>query len=283
MKEFVFLQPKSVAEAIAMRREHGDKLVVYNGGTDIVIQLRDRLIAPEYVMDIKKIPGLGEIRFSEKQGLHIGACVTVGQLGADASVRQFYPYLSEAALSLGSKQVRNRATCIGNIVNASPLCDTGTPLYVNDATVQLEGSAGKRSVPIREFITFVRRTALGPDEIVTGIEVPYDPKLKAVFTKISRRKEVDLSTICGTVAYVNGEYHIAMGAVAPTPVRLPKTEALVNGAKSVTEAIVEEAAKLARTEVKPIDDVRASKEYRLDVVEVIVRNSLNALLRKEAK
>lgn len=276
MKEFVFLQPKSVAEAIAMRREHGDKLVVYNGGTDIVIQLRDRLIAPEYVMDIKKIPGLGEIRFSEKQGLHIGACVTVGQLGVDASVRQFYPYLSEAALSLGSKQVRNRATCIGNIVNASPLCDTGTPLYVNDALVHVEGGAGKRSIPIAEFITFVRRTALGPDEIVTGIEVPYDPKLKAVFTKISRRKEVDLSTICGTVARSGDDWKLAFGAVAPTPVRLPKTEALLEG-KRITEALIEEAAALAATEVTPIDDVRASKQYRLDVVQVIVRRGLQAL------
>lgn len=276
MKDFVFLQPKSVAEAIAWRREYGDQLVVYNGGTDIVIQLRDRLIAPAYVMDIKKIPGLGEIRFSEKQGLHIGACVTVGQLGADESVRRFYPYLSEAALSLGSKQVRNRATCIGNIVNASPLCDTGTPLYVNDAVVLVEGNAGKRSIPIGEFITFVRRTALGADEIVTGIELPYDPALKAVFTKISRRREVDLSTICGTVARSGKSWKLAFGAVAPTPLRLPKTEAFLEG-KAVTEALIEEAAAMAATEVTPIDDVRASKQYRLDVVQVIVRRGIRAL------
>ena len=276
MREFEFLQPKSIAEAIAMRVEHGDRLVVYNGGTDIVIQLRDRLIAPDYVMDVKKIPGLHEITFSEKEGLFIGACVTMNEIGGNEAVRTHYPFLAEAALSVGSKQVRNRATSVGNIVNASPLCDTGTPLYAADAVMCLEGPNGKREVPIREFITFVRRTVLQKDEIVTGIKVPYDKDLRGIFTKVARRREVDLSTICATVARSGNEWKLAFGAVAPTPVRLPKTEELLRG-KEITEALIDEAAKLARTEVSPIDDVRASKEYRLDVVEVIVRRSLKSL------
>ena len=276
MREFEFLQPKSIAEAIAMRVEHGDRLVVYNGGTDIVIQLRDRLIAPDYVMDVKKIPGLHEITFSEKEGLFIGACVTMNEIGGNEAVRTHYPFLAEAALSVGSKQVRNRATSVGNIVNASPLCDTGTPLYAADVVMCLEGPNGKREVPIREFITFVRRTVLQKDEIVTGIKVPYDKDLRGIFTKVARRREVDLSTICATVARSGSEWKLAFGAVAPTPVRLPKTEELLRG-KEITEALIDEAAKLARTEVSPIDDVRASKEYRLDVVEVIVRRSLKAL------
>lgn len=276
MREFEFLQPKSIAEAIAMRVEHGDRLVVYNGGTDIVIQLRDRLIAPDYVMDVKKIPGLHEITFSEKEGLFIGACVTMNEIGGNEAVRTHYPFLAEAALSVGSKQVRNRATSVGNIVNASPLCDTGTPLYAADAVMCLEGPNGKREVPIREFITFVRRTVLQKDEIVTGIKVPYDKDLRGIFTKVARRREVDLSTICATVARSGNEWKLAFGAVAPTPVRLPKTEELLRG-REITEALIDEAAKLARTEVSPIDDVRASKEYRLDVVEVIVRRSLKAL------
>ena len=276
MREFEFLQPKSIAEAIAMRVEHGDRLVVYDGGTDLVIQLRDRLIAPDSVMDVKKIPGLHEITFSEKEGLFIGACVTMNEIGGNEAVRTHYPFLAEAALSVGSKQVRNRATSVGNIVNASPLCDTGTPLYAADAVMCLEGPNGKREVPIREFITFVRRTVLQKDEIVTGIKVPYDKDLRGIFTKVARRREVDLSTICATVARSGSEWKLAFGAVAPTPVRLPKTEELLRG-KEITEALIDEAAKLARTEVSPIDDVRASKEYRLDVVEVIVRRSLKAL------
>lgn len=276
MKEFEYHRPKTVAEASALRTRFGKAAVVYNGGTDVVIQLRDRLIAPDHVIDIKGIPGLDRITFDKTNGLTIGACVTAAALEADPNVGTYYPYLAEAAGSIGSKQVRNRATCIGNIVNASPLCDTGTPLYVLDAIVCLESAAGKREVPIAEFITFVRKTSLRDDEIVTSIRVPYVEGARGIFTKVARRKEVDLSTICGTAVRVGGEYRLAFGAVAPTPVRLPKTEALLAG-KAITDELIEEAAKLARTEVSPIDDVRASKAYRLDVVEVIVRNSLKAL------
>lgn len=279
MKEFAYLRPETIAEAIQMRQQFGKQAVILNGGTDIVIQLRERLIAPDYVIDIKHISGLNQITFDEKDGLTIGCCVTMNQLGGDPIVREKYPYLANAALSVGSKQVRNRATCIGNIVNASPLCDTGTPLYVLNAVLCVEGANGKREIPISEFIAFVRRTTLQADEIVTAIRVPYLPEAKGIFTKVARRKEVDLSTICGTVLKNGDEYRLAFGAVAPTPVRLPKTEALVSG-KELTEELIDEAAKLARTEVSPISDIRASKEYRLDVVEVLVRRSLTQLAKE---
>lgn len=152
--------------------EHGDSAVVFSGGTDVVVRLRDNLIAPEYVIDIKKIPGLDTITFDEKTGLTIGACVTMNEIGANEYVQKYYPYLGKAALSVGSKQVRNRATCIGNIVNASPLADTGTPLLANDAVILAEGPEGKREIPIREFFIFVRKTALKKDEIVTAIRCP---------------------------------------------------------------------------------------------------------------
>ena len=279
MREFEYLRPNTIAEAISLRQQYGSKAVILNGGTDIVIQLRERLIAPAYVIEIKHIPDLKEITFDEQNGLTIGCGVTMNAIGNDPIVRKYYPYLADAALSVGSKQVRNRATCAGNIINASPLCDTGTPLYCMDAKLVMEGAEGVREVPIREFITFVRRTVLKPDEIVTAIKVPYAPAAKGIFTKVSRRKEVDLSTICGTVVQIGTSYRLAFGAVAPTPVRMPKTEALLEG-KPLTEALIEEAAKLARTEVSPISDVRASKEYRLDVVEVIVRRSLTAFLKE---
>ncbi|MDD3401140.1 MAG: xanthine dehydrogenase family protein subunit M [Eubacteriales bacterium] len=279
MKAFDYLRPTSLEEAIAMRIKYGDKAVILNGGTDRVIQLRERLIAPDYVIDIKHIPDLNEIKFSKQEGLVIGACVNMNTIGENPDVIKFYPYLAEAALSVGSKQVRNRATCAGNIINASPLCDTGTPLYVADAKIGMVGQNGYREVPITEFITFVRRTVLQPDEIVTCIKVPYYEGSKGIFTKIARRKEVDLSTICGTVLKRGDEYKLAFGAVAPTPVRLKKTEELLKG-KKLDEAIIEEAAALAQTEVSPISDVRASKQYRLDVVAVIVRRSLKQMMEE---
>lgn len=276
MKEFDYYQPKTIAEASELRARFGKAAVLLNGGTDVVIQLREKLIAPDAVIDIKHIPGLDQITFDKQNGLVIGACATVAALSADENVRKYYPFLAEAAESIGSKQVRYRATCIGNIVNASPLCDTGTPLYALNAVVLLESASGKREVPITEFITFVRKTVLKDDELVTAIRVPYVEGVKGTFIKVARRKEVDLSTICGTVVKDGNGFRIALGAVAPTPVRLPKTEALLGG-KPLTDALIDEAAKLAQTEVSPIDDVRASKAYRLDVTEVIVRNGLRAV------
>lgn len=277
MKEFEYLRPETIEEAIALRCEHEGCSVLLNGGTDIVIQLRERLIAPEYVIDIKHIPGLNKITFSKEDGLYIGACVTMNEIGDNEDVKRYYPFLAEAARCVGSKQIRNRATLIGNIVNASPLCDTGTPLYVCEAKMCVVGTYGKREVPITEFITFVRRTVLKPDEIVVGCKVPYNEEAIGIFTKVSRRKEVDLSTICGTVLKLGDSYRMAFGAVAPTPIRLPKTEALLNG-KKLTLKLMEEAAKLACTEISPINDIRASKKYRLDVVEVTVRRSLEKLM-----
>lgn len=277
MKEFEYLRPKTIEEAVALRCKHEGCSVLLNGGTDIVIQLRERLIAPDYVIDIKHIPGLNEITFNKTDGLYIGACVTMNEIGDNEDIIQYYPFLAKAAHSVGSKQIRNRATLVGNIVNASPLCDTGTPLYVCEAKVCIVGKEGKREVPITEFITFVRKTVLKPDEIVVGMRVPFIEGTKGVFTKISRRKEVDLSTICGTVLKIGDSYRMAFGAVAPTPIRLVKTERLLNG-KLLTPDLIEEAAKTACSEVSPISDIRASKEYRFDVVEVTVRRSLEEFI-----
>lgn len=278
MREFEYLRPETVEEAVALRQKYEGRCVLLNGGTDVVIQLRDHLISPEFVIDIKHIPVLKKLAFHKGDGLYIGACVTMNELGDNDDIKKYYPFLREAAYTVGSKQVRNRATLIGNIANASPLCDTGTPLYVCDAKVCIAGGKGEREVPISEFITFVRKTSLQPDEIVVGIKVPYTEGTEGIFKKVSRRKEVDLSTICATVLKLEDGYRIAFGAVAPTPIRLMKTEALLRG-KQLTPELVDEAAKLARTEVTPISDIRASKEYRYDVVESTVRRSLEHFMQ----
>ena len=276
MKEFEYLRPETIEEAIELRCRHQGSCVILNGGTDLIILLRDRLIEPGYVMDIKHIPGLKRISFNKEDGLYIGACVTMNEIGDNEDVKKYYPYLAKAALSVGSKQIRNRATLVGNIVNASPLCDTGTPLYVCEAALCIAGKEGEREVPIADFITFVRMTVLRPEEIVLGCKIPYIEGATGEFTKVSRRREVDLSTICGTALKIGDSYRLAIGAAAPTPVRLFKTEAFIRG-KELTDQCIEEAAQSARLEVSPISDIRASREYRLDVVEVIVKRSLEKL------
>ncbi len=275
MKAFEYLLPRTLEEAVALKKQHGTSAVVMAGSTDIVVRMRDNLMRPDYVIDLKGVPGLGGVTFSEKDGLHIGALATMNEIAANADVCAHYPTLAKAAASVGSRQVRNRATCIGNIVNASPLADTATPLYCYDAVVEIVGPAGKREVPIQKFILFVRKVDLQEGEIVTGIRVPC-VEAKGEFYKISRRSQVDLSTVCGTVLRVGDEYRVAMGSVAPTPLRLPKTEALLKGRK-LDAALIAEAAALAATEVSPIDDVRADRQYRLDMVSYIVRDALGKL------
>ncbi|SBW09047.1 FAD binding domain in molybdopterin dehydrogenase [uncultured Eubacteriales bacterium] len=277
MRPFEYYAPTSLEEAFALLAHFGPDAKLLNGGTDVVIQLRDRLIAPRAVIDIKRIPGLNSLTFSEKEGLTIGACVTANALGGSPFVRERYPALGDAALSLGSKQVRNRATCIGNIVNASPLADTATPLLAHGAVVITRSSVGAREVPLEEFFISVRKTSLRPEEIVTSIRVPYLPGCRGVFLKVSRRREVDLSTVCVTCLTTPGGWRIAFGAVAPTPIRLRKTEALLDS-QPLAEEVIRQAVELARTEVSPIDDVRASKAYRLEVVGVVLARGLRALM-----
>jgi len=276
LRDFVYLAPESLEEAAALKLEHDDKAIFMAGATDVIIRLRDHLIAPDYVIDLKNIPDIDGITFSETDGLHIGALATMTQIANNEHVKAHYPYLAEAASYVGGRQIRNRATCVGNIVNASPLADTATPLYCHDAVVEIFGLPGKREVPIQEFILFVRKVALKPGELVTGIRVPYLADAKGVFRKIARRNEVDLSTVCGTVVQSGEGYRIAMGSVAPTPLRLPKTEALLRG-KQLTDALIAEAAVLAASEVSPIDDVRADRQYRLDIVSYLVRDGLTNL------
>lgn len=277
MKAFEYFAPASLEEAFDLLDRFGPDGKLFNGGTDVVIQLRDHLIAPKAVIDIKRIPGLKTLTYDPQDGLTIGACMTMNEIGGHPLVQQFYPTLAKAALSVGSKQVRNRATCIGNIVNASPLADTSTPLLAHNAVVIARSREGERHIPLEEFFVFVRKTSLKQGEIVTAIQVPPTPGAKGEFTKISRRREVDLSTICATILRAEDGWRVAYGSVAPTPIRLKKTEALLNEGP-LTDERIERAVELARSEVSPIDDVRATKAYRLEVVGVVLARSLRALM-----
>ncbi len=275
MKEFAYYAPTTVASAIELLGKYKEKAVLLCGGTDVIIRIKEKLIAPDAVIDIKKIDGMCDLRFSLEDGLYFGAAVNLNTLGENENVKKYFPELSDAALCVGSKQVRNRATCVGNICNASPLADTATPLYAYDALVHIEGEDGKKIVPIKDFIVFVRKTVLGPTDIVTGIEIPLAKRDSGFFKAIARRSQVDLSTVCATVLKISGEYRFAFGSVAPTPVRLAKTEEFLNSQSEITSEVTQKAVEIALGEVSPIDDVRGSKQYRLDMVEMVVRQALS--------
>lgn len=275
MREFEYVAPKTVKEAINLLATYKEKATILAGGTDVVIRLRDEIIEPEFIIDIKHIDELNGIKFDKKEGLFVGANATMHEIQNDKNVKEFYPFYADACGHVGSKQVRNKATSVGNLCTASPLGDSLTPMYCLDAIVVIEGPKGKREVPVREFITFVRKTVLERDELVLGVKFPY-VECKGIYTKNARRHEVDLSNIVATILKVGDEYRIAYGSVAPTPIRLVKTEEFLKG-KKIDDKVIEEAKKILATEISPISDLRATKEYRVSVSQSILENSLKAL------
>lgn len=278
MENFVYFKPQTLKECIALAQEH-ESHVFMNGGTDVIIQMREGLIKPAVIIDLKHIPDLQGIKVTPET-IFIGGAVTMTQVYESPELQRLVPYLCDAANSVGSIQIRNRATIAGNLVNASPLADTATPLLCLDAILHTYGPDGTRDIPLTEFFVFVRKTVLLPNEVVTGISFSTKALDEAVFTKLARRAEVDLSTVCCTVGVKGGDYKIAYGSVAPTPLRLSDVENYLQD-KTLTDEVIQEALTLARSSVKPISDVRASKEYRLDMVANLLEDALKSL-RKDA-
>nr|WP_272879078.1 xanthine dehydrogenase family protein subunit M [Clostridium sp. Cult2] len=275
VKYFEYFKPATLKEASELLIENGENAHILNGGTDLVVRMRDELTTPDVVVDIKGIKELETMRFDE-EGLFIGATVNLASMIEYEPVVKHYSFLREAAESIGSGQVRNLATMVGNICNASPLADTSTPLLVLDAKLIIYGAKGEKEISIHEFFKGVRETSLQLGDIVTGIKIPLHKNIYGVFMKRSRRKEVDLSTVCTTVLKIEDEIRIAMGAVAPTPIRAPMAEGFAKG-KELNPEIIEEIANIAAREAKPIDDVRSSKEYRTEMIKIMVNRSIEKL------
>ncbi|WP_026477884.1 FAD binding domain-containing protein [Alkaliphilus transvaalensis] len=276
MKGFKYYKPQSLKEASELLKEYNGEAHILNGGTDLIIRMKENFLHPKAVVDIKHIPGLHAITFDKEDGLRIGACLSLGTIAHHRDVVENFPIIADSAEVVGSGQIRNRATLVGNICNASPLADTATPLLALDAEVIIYSPNGTKLISIHHFFKGVRKNCLNVGEIVTGIKIPYSKNLKGAFKKGSRRQDVDLSTVCTSVVKINDEIRIALGAVAPTPIRGKMAEAFAKG-KNLTHETITEIAKIAVAEASPIDDVRSSKEYRLHMVEVLVTRSLEEL------
>jgi len=274
LKKFKYLKPTSLGEAISILAKYGEAAYILNGGTDLIVEIRDKITQPEYLVDIKGISQLSKITYNKQDGLNIGATVILNEISNSKVVQTNYPILAEACKTVGSYQVRNRATLAGNICNASPAADTAPPLLVLEAKVNIIGPTGEKIVPINQFFTGAKKNILKKGEIVTSITIPpIKDKWTGVYLKQGRKKEVDLATVGVAVLCVRNEVRIALGAVAPVPVRASKTEELLKG-KIIDEPLLEKAGESALTEVSPISDIRSSQEYREEIVKVLVRRAI---------
>ncbi len=280
--EFEYVKPETIEEAVGILDKHGSSAHVLAGGTDIVPGLRDGLITPGLVVDIKGIAGLAGIE-CEGDVLRVGALATFTDLVESELIRKSAPLLYEMAMTVASVGVRNRATIVGNICSAVPSCDSGPVLLVLDASVHVMGPSGKRVVPITEWFTGPKATALGSAAIVTSVSLPVPPKAHgAAYVKLGRYRGEDLAQASVAVlALPDNEYRVAFGAVAPTTVRAPGIEELLRG-KVMDEALIGDAKRLVANETAPIADIRASREYREHMLPIMFERGLRAAVARLA-
>ena len=274
--QFDYVKPGTADEVLAALSAHGKAASILAGGTDLVGWIKDDLVAPVLVVDIK---GVAELDRLEVDGDHltVGARVTFNRLLESALVRQHLPVLLEVGRVVASCGLRNRATLAGNICSAVPCCDGGPVLLACDATVLVAGPAGRRRVPIGEWFLGPRRTALQPGELVLGLEIPLPAAAHGgCYVKLGRYRGEDLAQASVFALALPGlEYRLAFGAVAPTPVRGKKVEAYLRG-RDLDDETIGQAGRMAVEEIAPITDIRASREYRAHMVRVMTERALRA-------
>ena len=284
MKPFQYFEPASVEEAISLSAKYKEEAKVLAGGTDLVVQMMRRMAKPQYIINIGTIPHLNYIDYDGEKGLKIGASTTIAALEKSPEIRQRHPVIAQAALTLGSVAIRNVATLGGNLCNAAPSADMAPPLLGLSATVKIVGPTGEKTVLLEDFFTGPGSTILRTGELLIEVQVPLSPpRTGGVYLKHATRKFMDLA-IVGVAAVITlssdevcRDAKIVLGAVAPTPIRVQQAEGVIKN-KMINEEKIQECAVVAAEEASPISDVRASAEYRREMVKVFTRDAVRRAL-----
>ena len=274
--DFAYVRPASLNDAVASLAEAGSGARVLAGGTDVVPWLRDDIIEPKLLVDIKAIPGLGDITLEDNR-LTLGALVTFSELVASDVVREAAPMLMEMAEHVASRGIRNRATVVGNLCSAVPSLDAGPALLVYDAGVHVASETGSRTIPLTDWFVGPKETRLGLGELVTDVTLTLPPGPHgAAFLKLARYSGEDLAQAnLAVVATSEPRYRLAFGAVAPTPFRAETLETRLDG-KPLDDDLIADLQLLVAEEIAPITDVRASAEYRTHMCRVMLERGLRA-------
>ena len=281
MQAFRYLLPSTVDEALRLLEEHGDKARLLAGGTDLVIELRNRWRTPEVVIDLK---GIEELRPSirvENGRLAITAATAMADLERDPVVLERFPALAEAASVVGSVQIRNRATLVGNICNGSPAADTTPPLLVYGAEMVIASRKVRRRIPISEFIVGAGKVALGPAEMVTAIELPMDHPIAAAYTRMTRRHGTDLASItlcCGVDS--QGITRLAYGSVGPRAFLEVDESGVLADPGASREAKAPVLASMFAKASPSAKSMRAGPEYRVAMLPVLGARALTTALER---
>lgn len=281
MKEFEYLAPNTLAEAISLAEQYGADSHFLAGGTDLIVQMKRGLKYPSCLINLKRISELNGIRYSERDGLHMGPLVTHNSLAENPIIREKYLFLAEAASNIGTYQIRERGTVGGNICNGSPAADIISPLICLEAKLKLHGPGKERVVSIEDFFVGPQETDLKAGEILSQIEVPIlPPRTGSAYLKLGMRKALEVA-IVGVAVLITLDQskdicigaRISLASVAPTSLPCHAAEGILVGQK-LEDGILERAARAAQEEAKPISDLRGSAEYRREMVYALTKRAL---------
>ncbi len=281
-----YFAPVSVREALDILQRYNGQALVIAGGTDLIVQLRKENRSVPAVVDVTAVEELEYLAVEEGEVV-VGAAVTHSQALASPLLQAYAPHLVEAIRTIGSVQIRNMGTIVGNVVNASPSGDTIPPLITLDARVVVQSALGQREEKVETFLQGPRRTSLKPGELVSHIRFPI-PKQGCAFAfeKLGLRQAMHISVNNAALLLQwqedkVAEARIALGAVAPTVVRARKAEEFLVG-RQLGEDVITQAAVLAKEATSPIDDIRGTAEYRVEMAAVLVRKMLRRV-RQQAQ
>jgi CO/xanthine dehydrogenase FAD-binding subunit len=274
-----YFTPGSIKEAIGLLSEYGEKARIISGGTDLHMQMKHRELFPDYLISLAGISELNYITCDESTGLKVGVSTCVAEIAESPLVKSKFGLFAQAASSLGNPTIRNQATLGGNLCNAAPSADTAPSLLVLEARVKMLGKEGEKVIPIGDFFKGPGQTMLGRGHLLTEIQIPNPPSHSGgAYLKEKRRQGADLAMV-GVAAWVVlkgkvlGDVKIALGAVAPTPIRAKKAEEILKG-NALSDALLEKAGQAALDAASPIDDVRSSADYRRKLVAVLTRRAV---------
>jgi len=270
----------SINEALHLLAENSGKAKLISGGTDLVLQLENGLFPEnELLIDISRIPGLDEIRLDSEGNLHLGATVTHNQVVGSKLIQKNAPLLVQACISVGSPQIRNRGTVVGNLVTGSPANDTISPLIALDASLVLRSIEGERTVKLSQFYKGVRKTVLQPDEMVTEVVFHgLDANQRCLFKKYALRKAQAISLVNASILLTVSDGKIAaasitLGSVTPVIIHAAKTEQALIGQPFTVETATRASA-FVKEDISPISDIRSSADYRNKIASLLVRRGL---------
>jgi carbon-monoxide dehydrogenase medium subunit len=282
MKRFDYVRPGNMQDAIAALQAN-DEPYLLAGGTDLLIGMKTNAVKPKCLIDLKGIPGIDCIEYDN--GFKLGTLTTVRDVEVSPLIREKIPALSEAAGTLGSIQIRNRATIGGNLCHGSPAADMAAILLAMNCELQIATGNGAKTIGLDQFFTGPNSTVLNRNEVLSQIIIPKEiEQFKGIYLKHGPRKAMDIGIVNiailldadGGSGFCN-QIMIALGAVAPRPIRAQKAEALLNG-NELNPEVIQKAAAAAANETDPITDFRASAGYRKDLVKNLVAKGIHQIL-----